>query len=147
MRTPLDVVEVTIDLARIESTSGQEGEVIARVEQLLAGRDWLTTRIPVTAGRDDIFATFDPAPLVTLSTHLDTVPPFIPPTRSWDRLTGRGVCDAKGIAASMICAAERLREAGVPVALLFIVGEETCHDGAHAANEAFRRGDVPTTST
>jgi acetylornithine deacetylase len=34
----------------------------------------------------------------------------------------------------MICAAERLRTAGVPVALLFVVGEETAHDGAHAAD-------------
>jgi len=34
----------------------------------------------------------------------------------------------------MICAAERLRADGMPVALLFVVGEETCHDGAHAAN-------------
>jgi acetylornithine deacetylase len=101
----------------------------------------------VTPGRDDIFATSDPAPLVTLSTHLDTVPPYIPPVRTGDRITGRGACDAKGIVASMICAAERLREASVPVALLFVVGEETCHDGAHAANEARRSGLVPATST
>jgi acetylornithine deacetylase len=147
MLKPLDVVDVAVDLARIDSTSGQEGEVIAFVERLLASRDWTTTRIPVTPGRDDIFATADPAPLVTLSTHLDTVPPYIPPARTADRLTGRGVCDAKGIAAAMICAAERLRDASVPVALLFVVGEETCHDGAHAANDAYRSGLVPGTST
>jgi acetylornithine deacetylase len=146
MPNPLDVVDVTLDLARIDSTSGQEGEVIAFVERLLASRGWTTTRIPVTPGRDDIFATTDPAPLVTLSTHLDTVPPYIPPQRTADRLTGRGVCDAKGIAAAMICAAERLRDASVPVALLFVVGEETCHDGAHAANDAYRSGIVPGTS-
>ena len=147
MPKPLDVVDLTLDLARIDSTSGQEGEVIAFVERLLASRGWTTTRIPVTPGRDDIFATADPAPLVTLSTHLDTVPPYIPPVRAADRLTGRGVCDAKGIAAAMICAAERLRDANVPIALLFVVGEETCHDGAHAANEAYRSGLVPSTST
>src|SRR5690606_22101892 len=73
-------------------------------------------------------------PHVTLSTHLDTVPPFIPPRLSGGRIHGRGACDAKGIAAAMICAAERLRERGVPVALLFVVGEEVTHDGAHAAN-------------
>ena len=146
MLKPLDVVDVTLDLARIDSTSGQEGEVIAFVERLLASRGWTTTRIPVTPGRDDIFATADPAPLVTLSTHLDTVPPYIAPARTADRLTGRGVCDAKGIAAAMICAAERLRDASVPVALLFVVGEETCHDGAHAANDAYRSGLVPGTS-
>lgn len=144
---PLDVAEVTVDLMRIDSTSGQEGEAIAYVERLLESRGWSTMRIPVTPGRDDIFATSDPAPLVTLSTHLDTVPPYIPPARTGDRITGRGACDAKGIVASMICAAERLRDASVPVALLFVVGEETCHDGAHAANEARRSGLVPATST
>jgi acetylornithine deacetylase/succinyl-diaminopimelate desuccinylase-like protein len=146
MRTPLDVVDVAVDLMRIDSTSGHEGEVITYVERLLSGRGWSTTRIPVTPGRDDILATSDAEPLVTLSTHLDTVPPYIPPGRTGDRITGRGACDAKGIAASMICAAERLRDASVPVALLFVVGEETCHDGAHAANDAHRRGLVPTTS-
>ena len=146
MQTPLDVVDVALDLMRVESTSGQEAAVIAVVEQLLAARGWTTTRIPVTPGRDDIFATSDPAPVVTLSTHLDTVPPFIPPSRTADRLLGRGACDAKGIAAAMICAAERLRAASVPVALLFVVGEETCHDGAHAANDAYRDGLVPSTS-
>jgi len=146
MRTPLDVVDVALDLMRIDSTSGHEGEVIAFVEHLLAGRGWSTKRIPVTPGRDDVFATASDAPLVTLSTHLDTVPPYIPPTRTATRLAGRGACDAKGIAAAMICAAERLRDAAVPVALLFVVGEETCHDGAHAANDARRRGAVPGTT-
>jgi len=146
MQTPPDVVEITLDLMRIESTSGHEGEVITFVEQLLAGRGWTTQRIPVSPGRDDILATASDAPLVTLSTHLDTVPPYIAPSRTADRITGRGACDAKGIAAAMICAAERLRDAKLPVALLFVVGEETCHDGAHAANDAYQRGLVPPTS-
>lgn len=119
---------------------------MAFVERLLAGRGWSTQRIAVTPGRDDVFATSSDAPLVTLSTHLDTVPPYIAPSRTAERITGRGACDAKGIAAAMICAAERLRDAAIPVALLFVVGEETCHDGAHAANEAHGRGLVPTTS-
>ena len=147
MLTPLNVVDVALDLMRIESTSGHEGEVIAFVERLLSGRGWRTTRIPVSPDRDDIFATADAAPLVTLSTHLDTVPPYIPPARNGSRITGRGACDAKGIAAAMICAAERLRESAVPVALLFVIGEETTHDGAHAANEAIASGRIPATST
>ena len=146
MQTPLDVVDVALDLMRIESTSGQEGEVIAFVDAMLAARGWRTTAIPVTPGRADVFATSSDAPLVTLSTHLDTVPPYIAPTRTADRITGRGACDAKGIAAAMICAAERLRNDGVPIALLFVVGEETCHDGAHAANEAVRSGVLPATN-
>jgi acetylornithine deacetylase len=146
MRTPLDVVEVALDLMRIESTSGNEGEVIAFMDGLLTGRGWRTTLVPVTPGRHSVFATSIDAPLVTLSTHLDTVPPYIPPGRTETRITGRGACDAKGIAAAMICAAERLRDTDVPVALLFVVGEETSHDGAHASNEAVRRGDLPRTN-
>ena len=146
MQTPLNVVDVALDLMRIESTSGREGDVIAFVDRLLAARGWRTWRIPVTPGREDVFATASDAPLVTLSTHLDTVPPHIPPARDDKRITGRGACDAKGIAAAMICAAERLRDAKVPVALLFVVGEETCHDGAHAANAALLSGALPATS-
>src|SRR6185436_14794757 len=55
-------------------------------------------------------------------------------------------CDAKGIAAAMICAAERLRDEGAPVALLFVVGEEVTHDGAHAANEAIAAKRIPSAS-
>ena len=130
----LDPVQVAVELMQVESTSGGEGEVVAVADRMLARRGWTTQRIPVTPGRDDLLATCGEAPLVTLSTHLDTVPPFIPPRVDGGRLYGRGACDAKGTAAAMICAAERLRAAGVPVALLFVVGEETSHDGARAAN-------------
>ncbi len=131
---PLDVADLTCELVRIPSVSGSEADVVGAVDSLLRGRGWTTRRIPVTPGRDDLLATTDASPLVTLSTHLDTVPPFIPPRREGGRIAGRGACDAKGIAAAMICAAERLRARGVSVALLFVVGEETVHDGAAAAN-------------
>jgi acetylornithine deacetylase len=146
MHTPIDPVELTVHLMSIDSTSGREGPAIAWLDEYLAGRGWRTQRIPVTPGRDDLFATAVDSPLVTLSTHLDTVPPFIPPRRDAQNLYGRGSCDAKGIAAAMISAAERLRDAGLPIALLFVVGEEVTHDGAHAANEAFAARLVPSTS-
>jgi acetylornithine deacetylase len=130
----------------IDSTSGREGDVIAWLDRYLVDRGWRTQRIPVSDGRDDLFATVHDAPLITLSTHLDTVPPFIPPRLEGDRIRGRGACDAKGIAAAMIAAAERLRSAALPVALLFVVGEEVTHDGAHAANEAIAAGRVPAKS-
>jgi acetylornithine deacetylase len=136
----LDPARLAADLVAIDSTSGAEGEVVSMLGDLLALRGWDLRRIPVTPGRDDILATTGEAPLVTLSTHLDTVPPFIPPRFDGGRLYGRGSCDAKGIAAAMCCAGERLRARGVPVALLFVIGEETMHDGAIAANL------VPTTS-
>jgi acetylornithine deacetylase len=146
MTTRSDPIQLASSLMSIDSTSGREGEVVAWFDRYLAGRGWRTLRIPVSAGRDDVYATAVDAPLVTLTTHLDTVPPFIPPRCGDGTLHGRGACDAKGIAAAMVCAAERLRDAGVPVALLFVVGEEVTHDGAHAANDAILSGLVPRTN-
>ncbi|MEO6444620.1 MAG: M20/M25/M40 family metallo-hydrolase [Gemmatimonadaceae bacterium] len=140
MSTERQVADLAIRLMEVESTSGEEGKVIALAEDMLTQRGWTTERIPVTEGRDAVFARSSQQPEVTLSTHLDTVPPYIPPHLHGDTLRGRGACDAKGIAASMMLAAELLRERGVAVALLFVVGEETCHDGARAANA------YPTTS-
>jgi acetylornithine deacetylase len=136
----LDPVELTTALMRIDSTSGREGEVMRFAQTTLESQGWIVRRIPVSEGRDNIFASSTDTPLVTLSTHLDTVPPFLAPRVEGGRVWGRGACDAKGIAAAMMCAAERLRARDLPVALLFVVGEETTHDGAHAA------GTWPTTS-
>jgi len=144
--TPSNPIELTTQLMSIDSTSGREGDVITWLDGYLANRGWRTTRIPVTEGRTDLFATVVDSPRVTLSTHLDTVPPFIPPRRDAENLYGRGACDAKGLAAAQVCAAETLRDEGLPVALLFVVGEEVTHDGAHAANEAAAAGLVPATS-
>ena len=130
----LDPVELTVALMRIDSTSGREREVVSFAQGTLESLGWTVHRIPVAEGRDNLFASAIDRPLVTLSTHLDTVPPFIAPRGEGGRVCGRGACDAKGIAAAMICAAERLRARDLPVGLLFVVGEETTHDGAHAAN-------------
>jgi acetylornithine deacetylase len=135
-----DPVDLTLALMRIDSTSGREGEVIQLAQTTLESHGWTVQRMPVAPGRDNILATIGNSPLVTLSTHLDTVPPYLAPRVTSGRIWGRGACDAKGIAAAMICAAERLVERDVPVGLLFVVGEETTHDGAHVANS------WPTTS-
>lgn len=147
-----DVVELTARMMEIDSTSGREGQLVDWLENYLSGAEWRVTRIPVTQGRDDLVATCVDRPQVTLSTHLDTVPPFIPPRLERDVLWGRGACDAKGIAAAMILAADRLRADRVPVALLFVVGEEVTHDGAVAANRVATTSQVlingePTEST
>lgn len=148
----LDVVELTTRLMEIDSTSGREGQVVDWFDTYLTGRDWRVQRIPVTPGRDDLLATLGEDPPVTFSTHLDTVPPFIPPRMDGDKLRGRGACDAKGIAAAMTVAAERLHHAGQAVALLFVVGEEVSHDGAEAANRVANTSRIlingePTEST
>lgn len=134
-----DVAAITAWLMSIESTSGDESTLMAAFGSALQARGWRVTFIPVGGARADILATAGDGPYVTLSTHLDTVPPYLPPRRDATSIFGRGACDAKGIAASMLCAAERLRTDGVPVALLFVIGEETTHDGAHAANAWLER--------
>lgn len=136
-----DVVALAVALMEAPSTSGAEGPAVDAAEAWLAARGWRVTRVPVSPGRDCLFAEGERAAEVVFSTHLDTVPPHIPPRLDDDaagggRLWGRGACDAKGIAAAMCGAAERLRARGAPVGLLFVVGEETAHDGAHAADAA-----------
>ncbi|MDQ2765834.1 MAG: M20/M25/M40 family metallo-hydrolase, partial [Gemmatimonadota bacterium] len=92
-------------------------------------------RQELSPGRANIWATRGHG-AVTLSTHLDTVPPFIGPVRDAARISGRGACDAKGIAAAMMTAAQSLADEGeTGVDLLFVVGEEKTSDGARAANE------------
>lgn len=131
-----DAGAITEQLMRIDSTSGRETEAMAWLERTLRDAGWQITTIPVSDGRHDVYArSIDGPCAVTLSTHIDTVPPFIPPRREKRILYGRGSCDAKGIAAAMIVAAERLRKKGKAIGLLFVVGEEVSHDGAHAANE------------
>jgi acetylornithine deacetylase len=136
---PEDVAALTEWLMSFESTSGSETALTTAFATALEGRGWSVTRIPVSGNRFDVLATTGPGPYVTLSTHLDTVPPHIPSRREGAVIHGRGACDAKGIAASMVCAGERVRAAGKSVAMLFVVGEETTHDGAHAADEWLRR--------
>src|SRR5580704_16488302 len=88
-----------------------------------------------SGSRFNVYAGMGERPEVVLSTHMGTVPPFIPSREDDLYLYGRGACDAKGIIAAQVAAAERLREAGVAVALLFVVGEERDSAGARLANE------------
>jgi acetylornithine deacetylase len=151
-----DPVDIATWLMSTDSTSGRVSAVLLAVAVVLAEDGWVVTRIPVAGDRFDVLATAGQGPFVTLETHLDTVPPYIAPSRDVRHLFGRGSCDAKGIAAAMIVAANRLRARGRPVAMLFVVGEETTHDGAHAADAWARKtgfrstalvGGEPTEST
>ena len=131
---PPDVLAIAMQLMATESTTGAEGQVIAVAEGILNELGWNVRRIPVTPGRDNLLAYGDRPVELVFSTHLDTVPPYHPPRIDGDRLLGRGACDAKGIAAAMICAATSLRAQGLAVGVLLVVGEESPHDGARAAN-------------
>lgn len=129
-----DVVALAAELLAIQSPTGDEGAVIDFVARRLVGKGWNVTVQEVSADRGNIWASRKGGG-ITLSTHLDTVPPFVPPRLSGDRLYGRGACDAKGIAAAMLIAADQLVEQGEErVDLLFVVGEEKGSDGARAAN-------------
>ena len=129
-----DVVALAAELLAIESQTFAEGAAVEFVARRLVARGWNVTVQEVTPGRGNVWAS-RVGGVVTLSTHLDTVPPFVPPRLEDGRLHGRGACDAKGIAAAMLAAAERLVESGEErTDLLFVVGEEKGSDGARAAN-------------
>jgi acetylornithine deacetylase len=136
----LDPIELTRTLVAIESTTGQEAAVAARLAQLLERAGWQVTLQPVTGGRHNVYA-HRGDPVVVFSTHLDTVPPYVPLREDDEHLWGRGTCDAKGIAAAMVAAAERLAARGERrTGLLFLVGEENGSDGAHAAHALGPKG-------
>ena len=129
-----DVVALAAELLSIQSTTGAEAAVVDFVSRRLIGRGWNVTVQEVSPGRGNVWASRDGGG-VALSTHLDTVPPYVPPRLEGERLYGRGACDAKGIAAAMLAAADHLVEAGEErVDLLLLVGEEKGSDGARAAN-------------
>jgi acetylornithine deacetylase len=129
-----DVVALAAELLSINSSTGSEGGAVDFVSKWLVARGWNVFLQEVTRGRANVWASRSGGG-VTLSTHLDTVPPYIAPRLDGDRLRGRGACDAKGIAAAMLVAADKLARAGENrVDLLFVVGEEKGSDGARAAN-------------
>jgi acetylornithine deacetylase len=129
-----DVVSLAAELLSIQSTTGSEGSIVDFVSRWLVGRGWNMTLQEVSRGRANIWASRSGGG-VTFSTHLDTVPPYVPPRLEGSRLFGRGSSDAKGIAAAMLVAADRLVGAGEKrIELLFVVGEEKGSDGARAAN-------------
>jgi acetylornithine deacetylase len=132
----INLVSFTRSLVDIDSTTGREGEAGAWLARELRERGYDVTEQPVSSGRVNLFARVSDAPLVVFSTHYDCVPPFFPSREEGGLLFGRGACDAKGILAAQLAAAERLRAAGeTRVALLFVVGEERGSDGARVANQ------------
>lgn len=134
---PMDLFALTRRLIDIESTTPNEGAVGDFLFEELKRRGFDARRMPVEGSRNNVLATSPghAQPTVVLSTHMDTVPPFIPSSEDDARIYGRGSCDAKGIIAAEIMAAEELRAAGVFVGLLFLVGEERDSIGAKKANE------------
>lgn len=159
---PIDPLTLARQLIDIESTTGNEGEVGAWLAAFLRDRGYSVLEQPLEPVRLKADTTVSPGnnpsrppvasgfsrthnrinviaavgePEVVFSTHFDCVPPFFPSRVEDGVLYGRGACDAKGILAAQIAAAERLRAAGeTRVGLVFVAGEERGSDGAKAAN-------------
>ena len=131
---PVDVVGLARTLIDIESTTGQEGEVGRVLARYLRDRGYSVLEQPVAGDRINVIAGVG-EPALAFSTHFDCVPPFFPSRVEDGILHGRGACDAKGILAAQVAAAERLRAAGeTRIGLVFVAGEERGSDGAKAAN-------------
>ncbi len=132
----MDVVAFTRRLVDIESITGNEAHVGDVVQSELIRLGYQANKLPVEGNRCNVYATSpqQPKPSIVFSTHMDTVPPFIPSSEDADRIYGRGSCDAKGIIAAQIAASERLRQENIHVGLLFLVGEERNSLGAQVAN-------------
>jgi acetylornithine deacetylase len=129
-----DVVSLAAELIAIQSTTGSEAGAVDFVSRWLVARGWNVTLQEVSRGRANVWASRSGGG-VAFSTHLDTVPPYLPARLEGKRLYGRGASDAKGIAAAMIVAADRLVADGEKrIDLLMVVGEEKGSDGARAAN-------------
>jgi acetylornithine deacetylase len=133
----MDVTAFTRALVDIESITGNEAPVGNFLCQELLNLGYDAQKIPVELERRNIFATSPghPNPEIVFSTHMDTVPPFIPSWEDAQNIYGRGSCDAKGIIAAQVAAAERLRKEGIHVGLLYLVGEERDSLGAKVANK------------
>mmetsp|Transcript_11429 Transcript_11429/g.14927 ORF Transcript_11429/g.14927 Transcript_11429/m.14927 type:complete len:527 (+) Transcript_11429:17-1597(+) len=155
-----DVTSLTLEMMKIESISGNEGNVAKFLKTYLEDRGWKVTCQPVYDSDSDVerrhpeFSSFSSGnprcniyarwpggdnkavgPKVLLNSHIDTVPPYIPPTIKDGVIYGRGSCDAKGIIAAQVLAAEQLISQGFEdIGLLYVVGEETDHSGMTTAN-------------
>jgi acetylornithine deacetylase len=133
----MNLFELTRALVDIESVTNNEKQVgdflFAHLSALASRYEGSIERISVAPQRDNIFVRWGD-PIVTLSTHMDTVPPFFASNEDPEFLWGRGSCDAKGIIAAMVASAEKLLATGTRnFALLFLVGEERNSAGAKAA--------------
>jgi acetylornithine deacetylase len=147
---PIDPIQLTKQLVDIESTTYHEALAGEFLAEYLSTRGYIVERQPVpqpdraknpAAGSGPRFNVYAALPGITpdivFSSHMDTVPPFLGPCREdADFLYGRGTCDAKGIIAMQIAAAEKLNASGKRVALLYVVGEERDSAGALVANRS-----------
>ncbi|MEO6724654.1 MAG: M20/M25/M40 family metallo-hydrolase, partial [Blastocatellia bacterium] len=135
----MDIFQFTRELMETESVSWNEGAAGRWLRDTLADAGFEVTMQPVSDDRLNVYARLGD-PLVTFSSHMDTVPPFIGFSEDERNIYGRGACDAKGVIAAQVYAAKRLKDEGLTdIGLLYVVGEEDGSDGAKAANAIANR--------
>jgi acetylornithine deacetylase len=131
----MNLFELTKTLINIPSISEDEQAVGFFLRDYLESLGWTVDLQAVSENQNNVIAYLNASPRVFLSTHMDTVPPFIEASEDAEKIYGRGACDAKGIIASQIFAAENLRKEGFnDIGLLYTVEEEEGGKGAKAAN-------------
>lgn len=136
MKHEIDVLKLTRELIDISSLTGEEFEIGNSLGELLTRLGYHVDLQDISPERSNIIATTEARPRIVLSTHMDTVPPYIGSSEDEEFIFGRGACDAKGIIAAQIAAAERLRADGCnEIGLLFTVDEEVASAGAKVAND------------
>jgi acetylornithine deacetylase len=133
----MDLFKLTRTLIDIDSVTPNEHQVgtylLEYLSDLANRHGGEVERLEVAPQRFNVYASWGD-PIVTLSTHMDTVPPFVSSREDSEYIWGRGACDAKGIVAAMIAAAVRLLETGIrDFGLLFVVVEERGSAGSIAA--------------
>ena len=132
----MNLFELTKKLIDIPSISDDEQAVGYFLRDYLQSLGWMVELQPVSENQNNVIARLNETPRVFFSTHMDTVPPFIEASEDDEKIYGRGACDAKGIIASQIFAAEELRKQGInDIGLLYTVDEEQGSAGARAANK------------
>jgi acetylornithine deacetylase len=131
----MNLFELTKNLIDIPSISENEEAVGFFLRDYLENLGWTVELQAVSANQNNVIAYLNDTPRVFLSTHMDVVPPHIEASEDEKKIYGRGACDAKGIIASQIFAAEELRKQNInDIGLLFTVDEEQGSSGARAAN-------------
>uniref|UniRef100_A0A0K0EDP3 M20_dimer domain-containing protein n=1 Tax=Strongyloides stercoralis TaxID=6248 RepID=A0A0K0EDP3_STRER len=140
-----DVKELLISLMKIESTTGNEGTLCKQLKQFMEDNNWIVHEqsIKDSESRKNLLITRKGVNVkdikILFNSHLDTVPPYIPPRIENDTIYGRGANDAKGQVSAMIVAGEKLIQEnenfGKNIGFLFVVGEETDHIGMITANK------------
>ena len=129
----MNVITLAKELIDIPSVTGEERDVLLRLEELCSGMGMHVRLQMITPQRWNLFADWDDEADIVFCTHVDTVPPYFPSYESEGLLYGRGACDTKGIIAAMLSAVALLKATGESPSFLFVVGEETDSIGAKEA--------------